>query len=88
MAITSDPNSASRTSPRPPNRLHPPITAAGYGIDQQRPATRVEVDAVEARGQDDPPDPAMPLEILKTMIRTRATLMPARLAASALPPTA
>ena len=35
-----------------------------------------------------PPTPAMTAEIMKTMIRMRGTLMPARRAASALPPTA
>ena len=35
-----------------------------------------------------PPRPAMKPEIMKTMIRIRLTLMPARRAASALPPTA
>ena len=35
-----------------------------------------------------PPRPAIAPEIMKTWIRIRRTLMPARLAASAFPPTA
>ena len=35
-----------------------------------------------------PPAPAMKLPIMKTVMRTRSTSMPARRAASALPPTA
>ena len=35
-----------------------------------------------------PPTPAMNPAIMNTTIRTRSTLMPARRAASALPPTA
>ena len=35
-----------------------------------------------------PPTPAMKLPIMKTAMRTRSTSMPARRAASALPPTA
>ena len=66
--------------------------AADHGrrdrVEQERAATLVEVHRLEPRREDDSAEPAMTPEIMKTMMRTRATLMPARRAASALPPTA
>ena len=58
------------------------------GVEQERSAADVQVDRVEARGEDDAADTRHGPEILKTRMRMRFTLMPARRAASALPPTA
>ncbi len=88
VVIRSAPISAFRTSPRPPNRLVPPITAAEIASISSvpPPAFRSTLWRREARTM--PPSPAMKPEIMKTRIRIRVTLMPARRAASALPPTA
>jgi hypothetical protein len=88
VAIRVAPIRAFRTSPRPPNRLVPPITAAAIASISSvlPPAFRSTLCRREA--STIPPSPAMKPEIMKTMIRIRGTLIPARRAASALPPTA
>ncbi len=88
VAITAAPSTALRTSPRPPNRLVPPITAAEIASSSSVPPPWSGATELRRPARTMPPTPAMKPEIMKTMIRIRATLMPARRAASALPPTA
>ena len=88
VAITSAPKSASLTSPRPPKRLVPPITAAAIASISSVPPPAFRSTLLRRAASTTPPSPAIAPEIMKTMILTRATLMPARRAASALPPTA
>src|SRR5918996_3651122 len=87
-AMTPPPMMASRTLPLPPNRLVPPITAAptAYSRVLLPPAlgsTELALDAAMM-----PPIAAMVEPIMNTDVRMLATLMPARLAASLLPPVA
>ena len=64
------------------------MTAAAMTLSSRLPPP-VPVDTERAReARMIPPTPAMNPLIMNTAIRTRSTLMPARRAASALPPTA
>ena len=56
VAMTSEPRSAPRTSPRPPNRLTPPMTAAEIESSSSVPPPTLQVHRLEARGEDDPAD--------------------------------
>jgi len=88
VAITSEPSSAPRTSPRPPNRLTPPITAAEIESRSSVPPPTLRFTDWRRAERMMPPTPAIRPESMKTRILMRATLIPARPAASALPPTA
>jgi hypothetical protein len=87
-AMTSAPSTADFTCPRPPNSEVPPIT--GAAIEYRRicpPPAPVSTE----RSRDArmiPPRAAIAEQIANTMILTRSTLMPARRAASWLPPIA
>ena len=88
LAITRAPSKALTGRPRPPNRLVPPITAAAMTLSSRLPPP-VSVDTERMREvRMIPPAPAMKPMIMKTAMRMRSTLMPARRAASGLPPTA
>ena len=88
IAITIAPSTALRIVPRPPNRLVPPITAAAIEYSRIVPPP-VDVSTDDSREASTmPPNAAIVEEIMNTMITTRETLMPARRAASTLPPTA
>ena len=88
VAITSEPNSALRTSPRPPKRLVPPMTAAAIASISSVPPPAFRSALLRRATRTMPPSPDIAPEIMKTRILIRATLIPARRAASALPPTA
>ena len=86
--ITSAPSSAVQTEPRPPNRLVPAIT--GPAIASSRKSLPPE-DWLTASSRDAammPPTAAIDDAIMNTSTRIRLTLIPARRAASSLPPTA
>ena len=87
-AITSAPSSAAITRPTPPKRLVPPITAAAITSRRRLPPPVFVATDRRRDASMIPPAPAMKPLIMKTAIRTRSTSMPARRAASALPPTA
>ena len=57
VAITSAPISAFRISPRPPNRLVPPITAAEIASISSVPPPALQVDALDVRSEDDAAEP-------------------------------
>ena len=88
VAITSEPISALITRPRPPNRLVPPITAAAIASSRSVPPPAFRSTELSREAKITPPRPAIAPEIMKTKSRMFRTLMPARLAASAFPPTA
>ena len=56
VAMTSEPRSAPRTSPRPPNRLTPPMTAAEIESSSSVPPPWLQVHGLEPRREDDPAD--------------------------------
>src|SRR5690349_14097804 len=86
--ITRPPMTASVTRPLPPKRLVPPITAAPTA-NSTVPLPPVWTDTELLRLAISRPATAASEEhIMKQEIFTHATLMPARRAASALPPTA
>ena len=76
VAITSEPRSAPRTSPRPPNRLTPPITAAAIASSSSVPPPKSSATELMYAASMMPPIAAVALEIMKTSTRIRATLMP------------
>ena len=76
------------TPPRPPNRLVPPITAAAIASSRIVPPPALRSTELSREAKMTPPIPAIALEIMNTFIRIPGTLMPARRAASAFPPTA
>src|SRR5215217_2201716 len=86
--ITSAPSSACHTLPRPPNRLVPAITGPAIASSRKSPAPEDWFTASRRDAAMMPPMAAMVEATMKTITRTRVTLMPARRAASALPPTA
>ena len=86
--ITSPPSSAWIGLPRPPNRLAPPITAAATAYSVYLPpSTPVEIEPRKEM-YTSPAIPAVTAVSMKTILRTRCTLMPARRAASGLAPIA
>ena len=86
--ITSAPSSAVQTLPRPPNRLVPAITGPAMASSRRSPAPEDWLTASSLEAAMMPPTAAMLEAIMNTTMRTRVTLIPARRAASALPPTA
>ena len=86
--ITSAPSSACQTLPRPPNRLVPAITGPAMASSRKSPAPEDWFTASRRDAAMIPPIAAIVEAIMNTITRTRSTWMPARRAASALPPTA
>ena len=88
IAITRPPRIASTTRPLPPKRLVPPMTAAPTAY------SRVEAPPVDGEIELSrlaimmPPTAASVEPMMKQVHLMPGTLMPARRAASALPPTA
>src|SRR5438552_581892 len=82
------PTTPSLRLPRPPKRLVPPMTAAEIASRRIVPPPAFRSTEVRRAAKTTPPSAAIALEIMKTRIRIRLTAMPARRAASALPPTA
>ena len=56
VAITSDPSSAPRTSPRPPKRLTPPMTAAAIAFRSSVPGGNVSATEFTLRREHDAAD--------------------------------
>jgi len=86
--ITNAPSKADQALPRPPKRLVPPITAAAIALSNTSPAPEDWLTASRRDPARMPPHAAKAEHKIKTWMRIRSTLMPARRAASALPPTA
>ena len=87
--ITRMPSSAAQAVPRPPNRLVPPMTAAAIALSRTSPPPgRLVHRAAAGTRRACRPSAANVDASTKTATRTRWTWMPARRAASALPPTA
>ena len=86
--MTSAPRSADHAVPRPPKRLVPPMTAAAIELRSRSPPPEDWLTANSREAAMMPPTAASPEHIMKTISRTRLSEMPARRAASALPPTA
>ena len=80
--------SAPRTSPRPPKSETPPMTADAIAFSSRFPGGNVSATELTWAEKMIPPMPAVAPEIMNTRILIRGTLMPARRAASVLPPTA
>ena len=74
--------------PRPPKRLVPPITAAAIALSTTSPLPEDWFTASRREAARIPPQAARVADSVNTRTRTRSTAMPARRAASALPPTA
>ena len=74
--------------PRPPNSDVPPITAAAIGYSSAWPPPVFVSTERRREARMMPPSTAIIDTIAKHAMRTLSTLMPARRAASALPPTA
>ncbi len=88
LVMTSAPNSALVTLPRPPNRLVPPMTAAAMALSSSPPPPTLGSTDCSRLAPTMPPSAAMPPAITNTAVRIRSTGMPARRAASAFPPIA
>ena len=86
--MTSAPSSAPHTEPRPPNRLTPAITGPAMASSSRSPEPEDWLTASSREAARMPPNAASIEVSTNTIVRTRATLIPARRAASALPPTA
>ncbi len=86
--MTRTPRRADQVLPRPPNRLVPPMTAAAIAFIRRLPAPEDWFAALIWEARNMPPTAAIVPAREKTEIRTNATLMPARRAASTLPPKA
>ena len=86
--ITRAPSSAVQTEPRPPKRLVPAITGPAIASSRSSLPPEFWLTANRREAAMMPPIAAIEPEIVKTAIRTPLTRMPARRAASALPPTA
>ena len=87
-SITSAPRIAAFIVPRPPNSDVPPMTAAAIGYSSAWPPPVFVSTDRRREASTMPPSTAMNEQNAKQAIFTRSTLMPARRAASALPPTA
>ena len=87
-SITSAPRIAAFIVPRPPNSDVPPITAAAIGYSSAWPPPVLVSTERSREARMMPPSTAINEQNAKHRILTRSTLMPARRAASALPPTA
>ena len=79
---------ASTGRPLPPNRLVPPMTAAPTAYSRVSPPPVLGVTELTRLASSTPAIAAIVEQRTKQSSRMRATLMPARRAASALPPTA
>ena len=86
--ITRAPSSAVQTEPRPPKRLVPAITGPAIASSRSSLPPEFWLTASSREAAMMPPIAAIVPAIAKTAIRTPLTRMPARRAASALPPTA
>ena len=86
--ITRAPSRAVQTEPRPPKRLVPAITGAGDRQQQQFAAAGGLVDGEQARGGQDAADRGHRAGDREDGDADPVDRMPARRAASALPPTA
>jgi hypothetical protein len=87
-SMTSAPSSAAFIVPRPPNSEVPPMTAAAIGYSSAWPPPVFVSTERRREASRMPPITAIIETIAKHAMRTLSTLMPARRAASALPPTA
>ena len=74
--------------PRPPNRLVPAITGPAIASSSRSLPPEDWLTASRREAAMMPPTAAIVEQSANTTIRTRVTVMPARRAASALPPTA
>jgi hypothetical protein len=88
LAMTSAPSRADLMWPRPPKSDVPPITAAAIEYSRIAPPPAFVSTERSREASTMPPTTAISEQIAKQMILIRSTLMPARRAASALPPTA
>ena len=86
--ITSAPSSADQTEPRPPNRLVPAITGPAIASSSRSLPPEPWFTASSREACMMPPIAAIDPAIANTITRIACTLIPARRAASALPPTA
>src|SRR3954452_15672555 len=87
-AMTRPPSTACEGFPRPPNMLVPPITAAATAYSTSVPPSML-VDTDRSReAYTSPAIPAVNDDRAKAAVRTSGRLMPARRAASGLPPMA
>ena len=88
LATTTDPRSTPRARPRPPNKLVPPMTAAAIASSASAPPPVVELTASCREAATIPAIAANVEQKENIAIFTAATLIPARRADLALPPTA
>ncbi len=86
--ITRAPRRADQAVPRPPNRLVPPMTAAAMAFSSTVPPPEPWLTANRREAAITPPIAASVEHAANTISRIRGSEMPARRAASALPPTA
>jgi hypothetical protein len=86
--ITTAPSSAVQTAPRPPNRLVPATTGPAIARSSRLLPPDDWLTARSREASMIPPTAAMLEASMNTITRTLLFEMPARLAASALPPTA
>ena len=86
--ITSAPSRADHTVPRPPNRLVPAITGPAMASSSRSLAPELWLTASRREAARMPPIADIEPAMANTATRTRLTRMPARRAASSLPPTA
>jgi hypothetical protein len=86
--ITSAPSRAVQTEPRPPKRLVPAITGPAIASSSSSLPPEFWLTARRREAAMMPPIAAIVPAIAKTATRIPLTLIPARRAASALPPTA
>ena len=86
--MTSAPSRADQAEPRPPNRLVPPMTAAAMALSSRSLPPDDWLTASRREAARMPPTAAIVEHSVNTVTRMPSTEMPARRAASALPPTA
>ena len=86
--ITKAPSRAVQTEPRPPKRLVPAITGPAIASSSNSLPPEFWLTAKSREAAITPPTAAIAPAIAKTATRTPLTRMPARRAASSLPPTA
>jgi hypothetical protein len=87
-AMTIAPKTADFTVPRPPNSEVPPITGAAIEYSSSEPPPEFVSTERRREARMIPPTAAIIEQMAKHAILMLSTLMPARRAASALPPTA
>ena len=86
--ITIAPSSADQTKPRPPNRLVPAITGPAIASSSTSPLPDCWLTASSREAARMPPAAASVEASVKTLTLIRLIRIPARRAASSLPPTA